>query len=437
MLAAGLLLTGLSCRPDQAVVDREVGPHEILPDYVDRADSSYRWAVVQRVASDTGTFVQVALTSQRWRDSTWEHQLFAYFPAAQSQTSTMFLSLQTAFTAEQARTGLMQVARATGVPCAILTDVPNQPLFGGKLEEELLNYTFERYLETGEQTWPLLLPMVKGAVRAMDALQAVGEQTDLPTPEHFIVAGHSKRGHTAWLTAAVDPRVTGLIAQGFNTLHATAQIPHYLATYGELDQSALAAKNVIGQMNSPRGRDLLRIVDAYTYRDRLTQPKLVVVGTNDDYTPVDALNLYWPGLPGPKSVLSLPNAGHVAANGDPRLFPTAYAFIRAVADGRSLPSVGSKVTQEKGVILLAITADTSARGARMWTARSPTRDFRSARWEASYIPPTGPGGRSFEGTVIRPEKGFVALIGEVDFGTGDRPFQLSTVPYVIVPPRNR
>jgi PhoPQ-activated pathogenicity-related protein len=35
-----------------------------------------------------------------------------------------------------------------------------------------------------------------------------------------------------------------------------------------------------------------------------------MLGTNDEYWPLDALNLYWSELKGPKYVLYIPNNGH-------------------------------------------------------------------------------------------------------------------------------
>ena len=42
----------------------------------------------------------------------------------------------------------------------------------------------------------------------------------------------------------------------------------------------------------------------------LKQPKLLLLGTNDRYWPLDALNVYWDGLPGDKYVTYVPNNGH-------------------------------------------------------------------------------------------------------------------------------
>ncbi len=79
------------------------------------------------------------------------------------------------------------------------------------------------------------------------------------------------------------------------------------------------------------------MIDPYAYKKQLTLPKLIVCATNDEYFPTDALNLYWDGLKGTKSILYLSNASHVRADSDPRINPTAFAFIRAIAVDHTLP----------------------------------------------------------------------------------------------------
>ncbi|RRB07870.1 PhoPQ-activated protein PqaA family protein [Larkinella rosea] len=437
-LALSIIWTSASPQPSiQPVTPAgSQSQQSILPQFVNAPDSTFTWTLIKRVESPQGTFLSLFLQSQTWRTIPWKHRLYVFSPPAVS-TQTGFLTLQTDFDTNQAQAALQQLAMETGVPCAILCDIPNQPLFDGKEEEELINYTFEQFLATKDATWPLLLPMVKATVRAMDVLQAASQQHHLPLLKRFMVAGHSKRGHTAWLTAAVDKRVVGLIAQGFNTLNSAAQIPHYFATYGALDQSALAAKHVIEQINTPAGQQLLNIVDAYTYRQQLTMPKLVIVGTNDDYTPVDALNLYWPGLSGSKSVLSLPNTGHVGANHDARLYPTAYAFIERVSQGQPMPTVESTLDPTPLGFRLVVTTKDSAVSARVWIAHSPTRDFRNVQWEMKPITlmnsTTGqnPTRHQYQFDLKKTSSENQAIIAEVEFADSTRRFWLSTIPYVL------
>jgi PhoPQ-activated pathogenicity-related protein len=168
-------------------------------------------------------------------------------------------------------------------------------------------------------------------------------------------------------------------------------------------------------------------------------PKLVIVGTNDDYTPVDALNLYWPDLGGSKSILSLPNTGHAGANDDPRLYPTAYAFIERVAQGKPMPTVESTIHPIPQGSRLMITTKDAAVSARVWIATSPTHDFRAAKWQMKSVslmssaatPQDKLIGRSYQIDLENPLSGNQAVIAEVEFAYVNQRFWLSTIPYVL------
>jgi PhoPQ-activated pathogenicity-related protein len=82
----------------------------------------------------------------------------------------------------------------------------------GREEDELITYTWDKFMKTGDETWPARLPMTKSAVRAMDTITLfLGSEEGGGLPiDSFYVAGGSKRGWTTWTTAAVDPRVIAI-----------------------------------------------------------------------------------------------------------------------------------------------------------------------------------------------------------------------------------
>lgn len=55
-----------------------------------------------------------------------------------------------------------------------------------------------------------LFPMTKSVIRAMDTVQAWASEYHQQDIRKFVVVGASKRGWTAWLTAAVDSRVVAI-----------------------------------------------------------------------------------------------------------------------------------------------------------------------------------------------------------------------------------
>ena len=127
----------------------------------------------------------------------------------------------------------LELARKSKAPVAFLYDIPNQPLLEGNLrEDDLIAETFVRYLKSGDESWPLLLPMVKAVVKAMDVLQAFGKKEWRMPIDKFIVAGASKRGWTTWLTAAVDKRVGAIVPVVIDVLNMRAQMSRQVQAFG-------------------------------------------------------------------------------------------------------------------------------------------------------------------------------------------------------------
>ena len=74
-------------------------------------------------------------------------------------------------------------------------------------EDDLIAYSWNRFLISGARNnhveWLPRLPMTRAVVRAMDLVQDITKQNKVNVNE-FVVSGASKRGWTAWTTAAID-----------------------------------------------------------------------------------------------------------------------------------------------------------------------------------------------------------------------------------------
>ena len=415
--------------------DALTGP---LADYVAKPDASYGWKL-RREGSVAGTqFAELTLTSQTWRDIVWKHQLFILRPksaAPDAKHALLFIgggrwsdALAEPPTDDklpgEART-LALVAENLKTPVAILLQVPQQPIFDGKVEDQIIALTFENYLRTGEADWPLLLPMVKSAVRGMDATQAfTSEKWNLPI-DTFTVAGASKRGWTTWLTGAVDPRAVAIAPMVIDVLNMGPQMKHQRETWGEVSDEVndYKERGLDRALETPRGQKLAEIVDPYHYRDRITQPKVVILGTNDRYWPLDALNLYWNELEGQKHVLYVPNNGH-GLKDLPRLIGAIHALQQQQIAGKSLPKLTWKHQQADDKLSLSLSADRQPASARAWIAKSPTKDFREAKWSAVEL--TTNGDHEMQHAIPVPESGYAALFGELEFKDLDVPYFLSS-----------
>src|SRR5262249_41203389 len=139
-----------------------------LYDYVKKPDDSFRWSVKTKAQSDSGTTYTFNLTSQTWQGIKWEHQMLVYVPDGVKPTDTRFLWTPGGRRDPVNSLMAFELAKRGKIPVAFLYGIPNQPLFEGKKEDALIAETFVRYLKTEDEDWPLLFPMTKSLVRAMD-----------------------------------------------------------------------------------------------------------------------------------------------------------------------------------------------------------------------------------------------------------------------------
>ena len=401
-----------------------------LHDYVKRPEPKFSWKQTSgQIDHNLGTIYSLRLTSQEWKGIVWQHNLQVFVPAELIYPSTMLLVVSGGSNSSQPDKEDMELglklANLSGSACAVLSQVPNQPLYDGKGEDDLIAHTFEKYLELEDATWLLLLPMVNSAIKAMDALQTFINQTLQVTIKDFVIMGASKRGWTSWLTAAVDSRIKATMPIVIDTLNMPDQMKYQLEVWGSYSEEIgdYTVRGIQDHLGTEMGQNLVSIVDPYSYREQLTMPKLSVIGTNDNYWVLDAMNLYWDGLPDPKYVLYVPNSGHNLEDRE-RAISGLTGFYRFVASDRDLPSITWKHSQENDRLQLHYKSDQKTVEARLWVAASINRDFRNATWLS--VPAKLLDNGAFVGELILSPTHYVAILGELIFMIDGQPCPLST-----------
>ena len=264
-----------------------------LDDYVAKPDAAYKYQLTNTIEGQGYTTYVIDMVSQSWLTSKevnepiWRHWLVVVKPAeVRSRIGLLLIGggANGRKAPESADQGLVRMAQATGTVVAELRQVPNQPLiFAGeekpRQEDELIAYTWDKYLKTGDSKWPARLPMTKSAVRAMDTVTAFCRSLPgSPQVDRFVVAGASKRGWTAWTTAAVDKRVVAVAPLVIDLLNLEKSFEHHFMVYGFWAPAVrdYTAMGIMDKwMGTPQFDALMKLVEPYSYIDRLTMPKFL------------------------------------------------------------------------------------------------------------------------------------------------------------------
>lgn len=393
-----------------------------LDAYLARPEPVYTWEKKSEKRVGDVLVEELRLVSQTWQGHVWEHRVQVCRPE-RLRFSDFAIVRNTGGNGGAGDEAMnLLLARECGCTVATMFNNPMQPLYGGLYEDALIAYTWQKFLETGDETWPLHFPMAKAVLKTMDALQAHTKGR----LQRFLVFGASKRGWTTWLVgASQDKRVVGIAPQVIDVLKVPQQIPHQLDMLGgkpseEIEDYVRTGFDKI--LLTPQGKKLMDLEDPISYRDRLTLPKLLQLGTNDRYWAQDALNLYWDDLRGPKWVLYAPNSGH-GLEDRARVMATLAAFGRSLAARRPWPTLSWKWTPEDGGARLRFQSTAPIASARLFRCLGPTTDFRDQKWSSVELTPSTQG---FDTWMPKPRRGFAAAYGEASFEIEGKPFTLST-----------
>lgn len=373
-----------------------VTPETALKSYINNGDDTFTWELKDSFPMGDVTGYNLLLTSQKWRGITWRHQLTVFVPKENTHDGALLFITGGSNKDEQPNWStkdklwlpLAGISSKNKAIVVLLKQAPNQPLYGKLTEDALISYTLHNFKKDGDYTWPLLFPMVKSAVKAMDAVQAFSKQKLNHEVNSFVVTGASKRGWTTWLSAAIDDaRVKAIGPMVIDMLNMPATLDYQLKSYGEYSvQIEDYVKLEIPQTaNTPKGAAITTMIDPYSYRAKLTVPKIIFIGTNDEYWTVDAIKHYYDQIPGQNMIHYVPNAGHDLGGGAQAL-EALSAFFGTTINNRAYPTPKWKASSSrKGMKLSINTASDGLVDAIVWSATSADKDFRNEKWTSQSL----------------------------------------------------
>jgi len=237
---------------------------------------------------------------------------------------------------------------------------------------------------------------------------------------------------TTWLTGAVDKRVVAILPIVIDVVNLVPSMDHHFAAYGFWAPAVgdYVRNGVMDRRFEPNYDKLVRLVDPYYYRHRLTIPKLVLNSAGDQFFLPDSSRFYFDELRGEKLLRYVPNSDHSLRDSD--AVESVGAFFWAIANDVSRPRYTWKF-EDDGAI--RVRANDAPREVRLWQATNrKARDFRLEEIGATYestVLSRSPDG-SWVARVAKPATGYRAFFVELTFDIGAPvPLKLSTAVRVI------
>lgn len=403
---------------------KPITPETALQAYLHNNDKSFKWETKEKTTVDGVTLYRLLFTSQTWRQIPWNHELIVMVPNdLKYKDALLFITgghvsdgvPSTHSWTDELIVSMSKIAKTDKAIVAIIWQVPNQPLYGDRTEDALISYTLHQYLGDHDFTWPLLFPMTKSAIRAMDVVQQFSKKDLKKKIDHFVVSGASKRGWTTWLTGANDKRVKAIGPMVIDVLNMPVNIDYQKVVWGDysIEIEDYVKLGIAQQLGTPGGSDLVKMIDPYSYRKTLTMPKMLFMGTNDPYWPVDAVKNYIDSIPGDNHICYTPNAAHGLGD-KKKAFATLNAFLGTTETNGKYPICNYTVSENNGTVTLTVkTTPELLDDAVLWSADSKDEDFRDEKWSGQSL--SGAGKSEIKVQVKFPASGFKAFYVDLKY----------------------
>jgi PhoPQ-activated pathogenicity-related protein len=376
---------------------KHVTPDNAMQAYLKNSDKSFKWQIEDKQKGEGITLYRIIFTSQKWQGITWNHEMTIMVPdILKYKDALLFITGGSLSNGrpnihkwdDELISPLSKVAKTNMSIVAIIWQVPNQPLYDDLTEDALISYTLHNYLNDHDLTWPLLFPMTKSAIKGMDVVQQFSKKEIKWKVKHFIVSGASKRGWTTWLTGANDKRVIAIGPMVIDVLNMPVNVDYQKVVWGDysIEIEDYVKLGIAQQLGTSSGNELVKMIDPYSYRKYLTMPKMIFMGTNDPYWPVDAVKNYIDSIPGDNHICYTPNAAHDL--GDKKTaFAALSALLGSTETKKGLPECKYTVSESNGTVNIKVQANADLLvGASLWSSDSKDQDFRDEKWHDTNIP---------------------------------------------------
>ncbi len=419
-----------------------------MSDYIESTKNEFSYDIQEVIYEENWTGYHVKMISGEWLDSKkvdqveWWHYVDIIIPK-QTTSSTGIMFIDGGQKSEDYfRLDEQSIRNAIKTEAVIVnvSNIPFQPLNflsseqDSFEEDDLIAFAWNKFLKQGAKQkdveWLPRFPMTRAIVRAMDLAQEIVLQNDIEVKD-FVVSGASKRGWTAWTTAAVDSRVKAVVPMVIDMLNLVPSFENHYRSYGEFSPAVqeYVNYNIQDWLGTEEFKVLMSYIEPFSFIDKFTMPKYIINAGSDEFFSTDSWRFYYDKLPGEKIIRYVPNKNH-SLDGRYLTEDLVSYFYRVIND-IEIPSLSWNLSDNKLIAELNYDGDYDV---SVWTAKNDNgRDFRlweeGELWEETSIGKLA--NNKYELNVSSNLKGYKATMIEFTIDPeSEFPLIISTGPFV-------
>ena len=423
--------------------------YDSMKDYIESTKNEFSYEIEDIIYDEDWTGFHIKMISGEWLDKKkvedveWSHYVDIVIPN-ETLTETGIMFIDGGVTDENYfRLDSISVGYALKTKSIIvnLHNIPVQPINflasdqENFVEDDLIAYAWSQFLERGAKKedieWLPRLPMTRAVVRSMDLAQEIVAQNNRKLND-FVVSGASKRGWTAWTTAAVDDRVVGLAPMVIDMLNLVPSFENHYRSYGEFSPAVqdYINYNIQDWMGTDEFEVLMSYIEPYAFKEKFTMPKYIINAGSDEFFSTDSWRFYYDELPDNKLIRYVPNKNH-SLNGR-YLDEDLISFFYRIVNDIDLPTLNWELIDDNLAVYLDYDGEYSV---SIWRAfNKDGRDFRlweeGELWKESKIKLNE--NNIYNIKLDNQVDGYQAIMVEFNLDNDSKfPLKISTGPYVI------